>query len=88
MTVDGNVKKVQHPDGGVVAELLVQEGQQVRAGETIIRLDTTAIAATLAATEKNIQQFNARQARLEAEGDGLDLCRHAGSLESPSGRGG
>ncbi|NKJ38682.1 HlyD family secretion protein [Rhizobium sp. SG570] len=82
MAVDGYVKKVQHPDGGTVSELLVQEGQMVRAGETIIRLDTTAVGATLAATEKNIQQLHARQARLEAERDGLDYVATPAALKA------
>jgi HlyD family secretion protein len=81
MTVDGNVKKVQHSDGGIVAELLVQEGQLVGAGETIIRLDTIAAGATLAATEKNIQQLHAREARLEAERDGLDYVATPATLK-------
>ncbi|ATN37737.1 hemolysin secretion protein D (plasmid) [Rhizobium sp. ACO-34A] len=71
LVVEGNAKKVQHPEGGIITELLVHEGQQVTAGETIIRMDDTAARAGLAAVEKNIIQLLARQARLEAERDGL-----------------
>lgn len=71
LVVDGNVKKVQHPTGGIVAELLVREGQTVIAGETIVRLDTTVTRANLAAATKSLDYLYARQARLEAERDGL-----------------
>ena len=71
LVVDGNVKKVQHPTGGIVAELLVKEGQSVSAGETIVRLDATVTHANLAAASKNLDYLYARQARLEAERDGL-----------------
>jgi HlyD family secretion protein len=71
LVVDGNVKKVQHPTGGVVAELLVKEGQSVSAGEAIVRLDATVAQANLAAASKSLDYLYARQARLEAERDGL-----------------
>ncbi len=68
--VDGNVKKVQHPAGGIVAELFVKEGQSVSAGETIMRLDGTVMRANLAAASKRLDYLHARQSRLEAERDG------------------
>jgi HlyD family secretion protein len=71
LVVDGNVKKVQHLTGGIVAELLVKEGQSVSAGEIIARLDATVTRANLAAASKNLDYLYARQARLEAERDGL-----------------
>lgn len=71
LVVDGNVKKVQHPTGGIVAELLVREGQSITVGETIIRLDATVTRANLAAASRNLDYLYARQARLEAERDGL-----------------
>lgn len=73
LVVDGNTKKVQHPDGGIIAELLVQEGQLVTAGETVVRMDDTAVRASLQAVEKNITQLLARQARLEAERDAVPI---------------
>ena len=39
--VESSVKKVQHPTGGVVGELLVREGQHVKAGDVLMRLDQT-----------------------------------------------
>ncbi|PIP00583.1 HlyD family type I secretion periplasmic adaptor subunit [Pleomorphomonas carboxyditropha] len=70
LVVEGNAKKVQHPEGGIIDELLVREGQEVLAGEIVVRMDDTSVQAGLSAVEKNILQLLARQARLEAERDG------------------
>lgn len=72
LVIDGNAKKVQHPTGGVIAELHVREGQLLAVGDTIIRLDATVTRANLAAVAKKINHLLARQARLEAERDGLE----------------
>lgn len=71
LVVDGNAKRVQHPTGGIVAALLVREGQLVAAGEIIIRLDPTVTQSNLTAISKTLDQLFARQARLKAELDGL-----------------
>jgi HlyD family secretion protein len=78
--VDGNVKKVQHPTGGIVAELLVNEGQAVQAGDTILRLDATVAQANLAAASRSLDYLYARQARLEAERDGSPSVETPGIL--------
>jgi len=70
VVVDSNVKKVQHPTGGIVSELLVREGQIVQEGEVVIRLDQTITRANLGVVTKSLDEFTARQARLEAERDG------------------
>jgi HlyD family secretion protein len=67
LIVDSNVKKVQHPTGGIVAELRVHEGDRVTAGEILIRLDETQIRATVSMITKNLDELTVRQARLEAE---------------------
>jgi HlyD family secretion protein len=68
--VAGNSKKVQHPEGGIIAELLVDEGQAVTAGEKLVKIDDTTPRAALASMEKRIAQLLVRQARLEVERDG------------------
>src|ERR1700744_4159248 len=65
LVVESNVKKVAHPTGGVVGELLVHNGSQVKEGDTLIRLDETVARANLAAIKKNIWELTARQSRLE-----------------------
>jgi HlyD family secretion protein len=69
LVVESNVKKVQHPTGGVVGELLVHDGMRVNAGDFLLRLDPTETQANLAAVSKALWELTARRARLEAERD-------------------
>jgi HlyD family secretion protein len=72
VVVDSNVKKVQHPTGGVVGEVRVRDGDRVKAGDILIRLDETVTRANLAIVTKGLTELYARQARLAAERDGAD----------------
>jgi HlyD family type I secretion membrane fusion protein len=58
---------VQHPDGGVVARILIQEGERVSAGQPLIRLDGTLLNTELAIVEGQYFEILARRGRLEAE---------------------
>jgi len=69
--VDGSLKKIQHGTGGIVGELRVREGQKVEEGELLIKLDETTTRANLQMVSKQLDEFLARQARLEAERNGL-----------------
>ena len=68
--VEQNRQIVQHPDGGVVAEILVAEGAQVAAGDVMLRLDGTLLRAELTSAAAELIEARARRARLEAEQDG------------------
>jgi HlyD family secretion protein len=70
LVVDSNVKKVQHPTGGVVGELLVRDGDRVRGGDLLVRLDETVTRANLAVIDKALVELGARRVRDEAELDG------------------
>jgi HlyD family secretion protein len=70
LAVDSNVKKVQHPTGGVVGDLRVKDGDRVKKGDVVVRLDETQARANLAIVTKALDEMEARQARLEAERDG------------------
>jgi membrane fusion protein, type I secretion system len=70
LVVDSNVKKVQHPTGGIVGELRVRDGDHVHAGDIVVRLDETVTRANLAIVTKTLDELTARKARLEAERDG------------------
>ena len=70
LVVDSNVKKVQHPTGGIVGELRVRDGDHVRAGDIVVRLDETVTRANLAIVTKTLDELMARKASLEAERDG------------------
>ena len=72
IVVESNVKKVQHPTGGVVGEVLAHDGDLVKAGDVVVRLDDTVTKASLAIVTKNLDGLWARAARLEAEQQGRD----------------
>ena len=67
--VEQNRQVVQHPDGGIVAEILVKEGDEVTRGQPVIRLDSEALASELAVVEGQLFEVLARRARFEAERD-------------------
>jgi HlyD family secretion protein len=72
VAVETDVKKVQHPTGGVVSELRVHDGEAVKAGQILVRLDDTVTRANLAIVVKNLDELDATVARLQAERDGDD----------------
>lgn len=69
--VVGRPRVVQHLDGGQVAEIAVAEGDMVRAGAVLLRLDPTMPALNLAIAEARLAEALARRSRLEAEYRGL-----------------
>jgi HlyD family secretion protein len=87
VVVDSNVKKVQHPTGGVVGQLYVHDGDHVRAGQILVQLDETVSRANLAIISKDLNVLSARKARLTAELDGADVVavprELAGRLDDP-----
>jgi HlyD family secretion protein len=80
IVVDSSVKKVQHPTGGVVGELRVHDGDTVKAGDVLVRLDDTVTRASLAIVTKGLNGLYARQARLEAEQRGDQSIRFPQAL--------
>ena len=71
IVVNSNVKKVQHPTGGIVGEVRVREGDSVKIGDIVVRLDDTITRANLSIVTKGLNELTARKARLEAERDGV-----------------
>lgn len=69
VTVEGASKKIQHAEGGIVSEIHIKDGQYVKAGQILIRLDETEIKANLQIVIARLNELFARQARLEAERD-------------------
>lgn len=65
--VDQQRQVVQHPDGGIVTEIFVREGDRVHAGEVLIRLDDSLLSAELAIVDSQYYDLLARRGRLEAE---------------------
>lgn len=66
---------VQHPDGGVVEEILVTEGALVEAGDPLIRLDGTLLKTELAIVQGQYYEVLARRGRLEAERADLEVMQ-------------
>jgi HlyD family secretion protein len=82
LVVDSNVKKVQHPTGGIVGELRVRDGDRVHSGDIVVRLDETVTRANLAIVSKGLDELMARKARLEAERDGWETIVFPAQLVS------
>ncbi len=82
LVVDSNVKKVQHPTGGVVGDLRVKDGDHVKKGDIVARLDETQARTNLAIVTKALDELAARQARDEAERDGADKVTFPAELLS------
>lgn len=85
IVVESNVKKVQHPTGGVVGEVRARDGDRVKAGDIVVRLDDTVTKANLAIVTKNLDAAQARAARLQAEQRGLDKIEFLQTLLARAG---
>ena len=82
LVVENNVKKVQHPTGGVVKELRVQEGDKVALGDLVVLLDGTQARASLEIIVGGLNELTARKARLEAESEGTEDVAFPAALVS------
>ncbi len=67
--VESNRQVVQHPEGGIVSEILIDDGDLVNAGDVLLRLDDTLLRSELAIVEGQLFEHMARNARLSAERD-------------------
>ncbi len=85
VVVDSNIKTVQHPTGGVVGELRARDGDVVKAGDILVRLDDTVTKASLAIVTKGLNAMYARAARLQAESLGADHVTFPKSLLDQAG---
>lgn len=75
-----SVRSVQHLEGGIVREILVQDGDLVAAGDLLVRLDSAASGADLEQLESRSIHLEAKSDRLRAEIDGRE--ESFGSLEA------
>ncbi|WP_232830502.1 HlyD family type I secretion periplasmic adaptor subunit [Oceanicella sp. SM1341] len=69
LQVEAERQVVQHPDGGVVGEILVRDGARVEAGQVLLRLDDTLLRSELNIVEGQLFEIWARTGRLAAERD-------------------
>lgn len=78
---------LQHPVGGVVETVAIRDGQQVAAGDLLLRLDGTLPRSELAAIEAQYFELLARRGRLEAErGDRPEIAFPAELAAAAAGR--
>ncbi|MEP2783103.1 MAG: HlyD family type I secretion periplasmic adaptor subunit [Pseudoruegeria sp.] len=78
--VDRNQQIVQHPDGGVVEEILVEEGDLVQAGDLLIRLESKALRSDMVVIEGQLYEIMARRGRYSAERDTSDAIKFDAEL--------
>ncbi|MBT8414734.1 MAG: HlyD family type I secretion periplasmic adaptor subunit [Boseongicola sp.] len=69
--VESKKQIVQHPDGGVVGEILARDGALVAAGEVLVRFDGTFLNSELTVIEGQLAELFARRVRLIAERDDM-----------------
>ncbi len=74
--VETNQQVVQHPEGGVVGEILVANGDRVAAGDVVLRLDDTLMKSERTILEGQYHELIARRGRLTAERDGAAEVRY------------
>ncbi|MEH6637036.1 MAG: HlyD family type I secretion periplasmic adaptor subunit [Halioglobus sp.] len=80
--VKGSSKKLEHLEGGIVAELLARDGDAVTSGDLLIRLDGTQAKAQLEISQSQFYAVKAREARLRAERDSMEAVIYPDVLVS------
>lgn len=64
---ESRVKRVAHPTGGVISEIFVGDGDTVKQGALLMRLDTNVSAVDAESSSASLEQLLAQRARLTAE---------------------
>jgi HlyD family secretion protein len=85
MVVEGNLRKIQHQDGGTVHALHVRSGQRVSTGELLLKLEDTQRRAEYSQVVSQLTSHELRAARLEAERDNLPAIVFPASVKSRLG---
>lgn len=75
VAAESNRKAVQHQTGGTIQEILVKDGDVVKAGQVLVRMNAVNAQAGLDMTEAQYLSARATEARLIAERDGLKSIR-------------
>ena len=63
----GRTQVLQSTDGGVISEILVKEGDLVKRGQVLVRLDRVKIEAAVGETEGKVASLKSSMARINAE---------------------
>ncbi len=78
--VESNVKRITHPTGGTIAAILVKNGDHVRKGQVLIRLDNMVAQTDATYATLSVDQMLAQKARLEAEQIGASIISFPAEL--------
>ena len=87
VNVESKVKTVQHLTGGKISQIYVSDGDRVKAGSLLIRLDKGVIQANLSVTTGKLYEYKAQKARLGAERDGASTVIFDPELTRQTGNG-
>ena len=82
VTLESSRKTIQHFEGGIIAKILVQEGQRVEQGQLLFLLDNTLPQANVDAARGQLYTYLAQEARLIAERDGANQVTYPDELMS------
>lgn len=82
--VESRVKRIAHPTGGIIAEIRVRDGDVVKKGQVLMRLDTTVSGVNADLSSQTVEQLLAQQARLTAERDEMGRIPFPSDLTSAS----
>jgi len=80
VAVVGNRKQVQHPGGGVVQEILVKEGAEVKEGDVLVRINPLKNTADLTGVQLQYINLLATESRLRAERDNKGVIQWGDEL--------
>ncbi|AXX93477.1 secretion protein HylD [Malaciobacter molluscorum LMG 25693] len=76
------VQSVQSFDGGIISEILIKEGQQVKKGDPLLKIDTTRFRSSFEENKQAYLSLMAVKVRLEAEAN-IDINKPIPKLEFP-----
>jgi protease secretion system membrane fusion protein len=81
VVAEGNRKSVQHLTGGTVQDILVKDGDTVRQGQVVVRLNNVLASSNVESTRAQFIAAWATIARLQAEGSGAKTIAFPAALE-------
>ena len=82
VAVESNLKTIRHREGGTVRQILVKEGQRVRAGQSLITFDDTDTRAAVEVLQNQADALMSQTARATAEATGQPTIQFPPELTS------
>lgn len=84
VAIDTKRKAVQHLQGGIIREVMVREGDEVKEGQPLVRMDDAVAKANFEATRQRYLGLRAMEARLMTEQMGRDRIEFGAELRAES----